>query len=535
MDKFGMALPKTAPHRLVLTLFLALAVSSCTYVKYANLQAEYSRIQNAEPGQVNLKHMIDRETFFVYGRSVDPTGSYTRLPMAIAAYSSKFRANERVDIMYFTGTGTHYGLNLPEGRYDLLVFADSDGDGIFGRSEVVGQRQIELSKSSVPDKVLGQSDIRLTLPFTIGWVAPIDVPSGGGPKESLFYPSGTIRSLNDPIFDRSFSTLGMYDPASFMERAPTMFYALEEDLGHKIPVVFVHGIGGSARDFESLVGQLDRKRYKPWFFYYPSGGDLDQLAELFYRIFLSGKVVRLNGMPLIIVAHSMGGLVAREAINKYEGISGENQAHLLITMASPFGGHPAAAEGEEHGLIVLPSWRDLNPENQFIRDLYRKPIPDFVHHDLLYAYRNPDAFRVGENSDGVVSLASQLHPQAQRQSDEQFGFNSTHTEILDNDEVAAHVLARMETVKNIFPPSHLKLLALGGFDVALGKDYSPTMQYLIHAAGKYMMALTKRTIVPFYPEQERFVEVANGEQAPQNEIENAWLKFLSEYPEFKDD
>jgi pimeloyl-ACP methyl ester carboxylesterase len=259
------------------------------------------------------------------------------------------------------------------------------------------------------------------------------------------------------------------------------------------------------------------------------------LAELFYRIFLSGKVVRLNGMPLIIVAHSMGGLVAREAINKYEGISGENQAHLLITMASPFGGHPAAAEGEEHGLIVLPSWRDLNPENQFIRDLYRKPIPDFVHHDLLYAYRNPDAFRVGENSDGVVSLASQLHPQAQRQSDEQFGFNSTHTEILDNDEVAAHVLARMETVKNIFPPSHLKLLALGGFDVALGKDYSPTMQYLIHAAGKYMMALTKRTIVPFYPEQERFVEVANGEQAPQNEIENAWLKFLSEYPEFKDD
>jgi hypothetical protein len=193
MDKFGMALPKTAPHRLVLTLFLALAVSSCTYVKYANLQAEYSRIQNAEPGQVNLKHMIDRETFFVYGRSVDPTGSYTRLPMAIAAYSSKFRANERVDIMYFTGTGTHYGLNLPEGRYDLLVFADSDGDGIFGRSEVVGQRQIELSKSSVPDKVLGQSDIRLTLPFTIGWVAPIDVPSGGGPKESTPHPSWNER------------------------------------------------------------------------------------------------------------------------------------------------------------------------------------------------------------------------------------------------------------------------------------------------------------------------------------------------------
>ena len=455
--------------------------------------------------------------------------------MAIAAFSSKFRANERVDTMYFTGTGTHYGLNLPAGAYDLLVFVDYDGDGAFSQSEVVGKRQIELSKPSVPDKVLGQVDIRLTAPFTVGWVVPINVPDGRGPSESLFYPSGTIRNLNDPIFDSSFSTLGMYDPASFMERAPTMFYALEEDLGYKIPVVFVHGIGGSAREFENLVGQLDRNRYKPWFFYYPSGGDLDQLAELFYRIFLSGKVVHLGGMPTIIVAHSMGGLVVREAINKYEGKSGENQVHLLITMASPFGGHPAAAAGEEHGLIVLPSWLDLNPENPFIGNLYRNPLPDFVHHDLLYAYRNPDTIRMGENSDGVVPLSSQLHLQAQRQSDAQFGFNSTHTEILENEEVVAHILARIKTVENIFPRSHLNLLDLGGYDVALGEGYSPTMQYLIHAVGKYLMGLTNGTVIPFYPEQERFVEVANGEQAPHNEIEKGWLKFISEHPEFKDD
>ena len=87
--------------------------------------------------------------------------------------------------------------------------------------------------------------------------------------------------LDDPIFDSSFSTLGMYDPASFLEQAPTAFYALEEDLGYKIPVVFVHGIAGSAREFENFVEHLDRVRYKPWFFHYPAGGDLDQLAELF--------------------------------------------------------------------------------------------------------------------------------------------------------------------------------------------------------------------------------------------------------------
>jgi len=337
-----MVLP-TAPIRLALTVSLAFCLCSCTYLKYASVQAEYARIQNAEPGQLNVKHMIDRETYFVHGRSIDATGSYARYPKAIAAFSSKYQANERVDTMYFEATGSHFGMNLPEGSHDLLIFADIDGNGVFGPSEVVGERVIVLDSSLVPEKVLGQVDVQLTGPITINWDVSIDVPDTSGRAESLVYPSGTIRTLDDPIFDSSFSTIGMYDPASFSEQAPTSFYALEEDLGHKIPVVFVHGIGGSAREFETFVGQLDRSRYKPWFYHYPSGGDLDQLAELFYQIFLSGKVANLHSMPMIIVAHSMGGLVVREAINKYEGRSGENQVHLLVTMASPFGGHSAAA------------------------------------------------------------------------------------------------------------------------------------------------------------------------------------------------
>ena len=529
-----MVLP-TAPIRLALTVSLVFCLCSCTYLKYASVQAEYARIQNAEPGQLNVKHMIDRETYFVHGRSIDATGSYSRLPKAIAAFSSKYKANERVDTMYFEAAGSHFGMNLPEGRHDLLIFADIDGNGVFGSSEVVGKRSIELNNSSLPEKVLGQVDVQLTEPVTIDWDVSIDVPDTRGRSESLYYPSGTIRNLDDPIFDSGFSTLGMYDPASFLEQAPTMFFALEEDIAYKIPVVFVHGIAGSARDFEMFVGQLDRSRYKPWFFHYPSGGDLDQLAELFYQIFLSGKVYTSSGMPMIVVAHSMGGLVVREAINKYEGRPGENQVHLFVTMASPFGGHSAAATGEEHGLIVLPSWRDLNPENSFIGNLYRKPLPDFVHHELIYAYQNSGAIKIGENSDGVVALTSQLHPQAQRQASGQFGFDNTHTSILESEEVATHIWARMETVKNLFPPSQLHLLQQGGYEVALGEAYSPIAQYVIHTYGKYLMALTIGTISPDHPEQKRFIAVVNGEKTPRDDAEEGWLRFLSEYPEFKDD
>jgi len=516
----------------MLTLCLAFFLWSCTYLKYASVQAEYARIQNAEPGQLNVKHMIDRESYFVHGRSIDSKRSYADIPKAIAAFSSKYQPNERVDTMYFQVAGSHFGMNLPEGRYDLLVFADIDGDGAFERSEVVGKRAIELNDAFVPDKVLGQVDVQLTEPITIDWDVAIDVPDSRGRFESIFFPSGAIRTLDDPIFDSGFSTLGMYDPASFLEQAPTSFYALEEELAYKIPVVFVHGIGGSAREFATFVGQLDRSRYKPWFYHYPSGGDLDQLAELFYQVFLSGKVYQSSDMPMIIVAHSMGGLVVREAINKYEGKRRENQVHLLVTLASPFGGHSAAAAGEKHGLIVLPSWRDLNPENPFIGNLYRKPLPDFVHHELIYAYQNPGAIKIGENSDGVVALTSQLHPQAQRQASGQFGFDNTHTDILDSEEVAAHILARMEKVKNAWPPPQLHLLHQGGYDVTLGEAYSPIAQHSIRYYGKYLMALTKGTLTTFHPEEERFIAVVKGEETPRDDAEKGWLKFLSEYPEF---
>lgn len=522
-----------APARLLITLCLAFSLCSCTYLKYAQVQAEYARIQNAEPAQLNVKHMIDRETYSVHGRSVDDAGNYAGIPKAVVAFSSKYRINERVDTMFFQVAGSHFGLNLPDGRHELLIFADIDGDGVFESAEVVAKKTIELDRIRLPERVLGQVDLQLTEPITVDWQVSIDVPDFSNRQESLFFPSGTIRKLDDPIFDSSFSTLGMYDPAAFLEQGPTMFYALEEDSVHKIPVVFVHGIAGSAREFVSLVGKLDRKRYKPWFFHYPSGGDLDQLAELFYQIFLSGKVARLNGMPMIIVAHSMGGLVVREAINRYQGKSDENQVGLLVTIASPFGGHAAAATGEKHGLIVLPSWRDLNPESSFVENLFRHPLPDFLHHELIYAFRNPDAFKLGENSDGVVALTSQLHPSAQRQADGQFGFDNTHTNILESDAAATHILSQMALVKNRYPPSPLRLLQQGGYVVELGDAYSPKLQFLIHTMGKYLVELSNGTLTPIDAEQERFIAVVDGKQAPRGELENGWLRFIEEYPEFK--
>ena len=47
--------------------------------------------------------------------------------MSLGSIDSNYQANERVDTIYFEVTESYYGLNLPEGQYDLLVFANIDG------------------------------------------------------------------------------------------------------------------------------------------------------------------------------------------------------------------------------------------------------------------------------------------------------------------------------------------------------------------------------------------------------------------------
>jgi pimeloyl-ACP methyl ester carboxylesterase len=515
-------------------LALCFLLSSCTYLKYTSVQASYSQIQDADPSQTNLKHMLDSETFLVIGKTLDESDSYVGMSLAIAAYSDKYKSNERVDTMFSRGnTGIHFGLNLPEGVYDILVYADINKDDVFEQTEIVGERKLVLSNTLYPELIVSQLDILLTTKKRSTQTANISLPAGFEGEPSLFYPSGTIRRLDDPLFDKNMSTLGMYDPASFLEHAPTMFYALEEDEVHKIPVVFVHGIGDSARSFAPIINSLDRDRYRPWFFYYASGGDLDQLAEFFYNLFLSGEVIPLGEMPLVVVAHSMGGIIVREAINKYKGRDSENRIELLVTIASPLGGHPAAANGEKSGLIVLPAWRDLNPDNRFIQRLYRKPLPEFVGHQLFYAYKNTDRLKLGENSDGVVPLSSQLHPEAQRQANHTFGFDSGHVEILANQQMIARLLDLMTGVNSSFSKESMAALVDGGFEVQLSDNYKPTTKHLVRYAGKYLVLLVHDRIKPMH-QQQHFILAAKGKVPATTELEREFILFMKEYPDLVD-
>jgi pimeloyl-ACP methyl ester carboxylesterase len=447
----------------------------------------------------------------------------------MAAFSNRFQQHELVDVMHQLSSNTHYGLNLPPGTYDLVVFADINQNDFFENSEAVGQRRLELKQVDSQSKVESKIDIMIGANNTLSW--PVEIPARNATEleQSLYYPAGTLRQLEDPLFDKDMSTLGMYHPAAFLEKASTMFYALEEDIGYKIPVIFVHGINGSARDFKNIVDKLDRTYYKPWFFHYPSGADLDQMAQFFHNVFLSGKVIPVDEkIPIIVVAHSMGGLIVREALNLLD--SSQKMALNFISMATPFGGHPAAAAGEDKGLISIPSWRDLNPSNKFITNLYRRTLPPFVSHQLMYAYGNPKKLKIGENSDGVVPLSSQLHETAQKQTIKQTGFNVSHVEILQAPEAIDQLIHTIEQVHIEYPKEHLQFLLQGGFSVSLGNSYSKVQRYIIRTYGKYIRALVQQNIKPANHYQEDLLEVVKNKRVPKTDSDIAWSNFVKDYP-----
>src|SRR5690606_5006907 len=140
-------------------------------------------------------------------------------------------------------------------------------DGLLQGAEIVAGGALRLDAERFPERVAADIGLRPEA-FAIDAGLRIQIPELPAieppPAESLYYPKGTIRSLDDPIFSDHMASLGMYRPAAFMEVAPLMFYALEEDAGYKTPVIFVHGIGGSAANFAPIVDRMDRQRYAPW-------------------------------------------------------------------------------------------------------------------------------------------------------------------------------------------------------------------------------------------------------------------------------
>jgi Alpha/beta hydrolase of unknown function (DUF915) len=239
---------------------------------------------------------------------------------------------------------------------------------------------------------------------------------------------GTLVTWSDPRFAPQVGQAGMWTPLeTYKEYGAGMFFFEPYDPA-RLPVVFVHGISGTAYDFKTVIDKLDRTRFQPWVFQYPSGFRLALISDFLVRTL--DELQALHKFDrYAIVAHSMGGLVSRAAVNKIVKRDDTPPIILYVTISTPWEGHEAAKAGAQYSPVVLPVWLDMVPGSPYLSHLFEKQLPATVPYYLIYGYEG------GSGTDGTVSLRSVLKIEAQDQSVRTTGFPYNHTGILQSGEV----------------------------------------------------------------------------------------------------
>jgi pimeloyl-ACP methyl ester carboxylesterase len=244
---------------------------------------------------------------------------------------------------------------------------------------------------------------------------------------------GEVSNLSDPRFDPAIAEDGLWRPFDFLFRGHPGIYFLGAYDSTKTPVLFVHGINGTPQNFKTLIERLDRNRFQPWVYYYPSGAALPQVANHLTQTMRKIQV-QYGFKSFVVVAHSMGGLVSRGFLQRYGEGGGGASVPLFVSISTPWDGHGAAAWSKSAPIAMARVFTDMAPGSEYLKSMYGRD-PGVPHH-LLFSYRHSG---MGEASDGVVTVASQLRPAAQQGAVRVEGFNETHMGVLEAKEVSARV------------------------------------------------------------------------------------------------
>jgi pimeloyl-ACP methyl ester carboxylesterase len=238
---------------------------------------------------------------------------------------------------------------------------------------------------------------------------------------------GEIARLTDARFDDKTAESALWRPFDFVVSSYAGIYFLEPYDKDKVPVLFVHGINGSPANFSYLIERLDRSRFQPWVYYYPTGVSLERAAAHLDQT-MAKLEARYRLGRYAVVAHSMGGLVSLRFLQRQTATVEAGRVPLFITISTPWQGHRGAELGVRTAPVVVRVWEDMAPKSEFLRNLFSRPLPRGTTHQLIFTY-----------NDETVTLQSQLRPEAQAEARKLYGFGETHMGVLRNADVSALV------------------------------------------------------------------------------------------------
>lgn len=372
----------------------------------------------------------------------DPAGDK---PICVALYTDvpgqTKKALSAYQVIY---GGAPFHFLRPAGRYWLIAFEDANEDGTFQNTERVGWHgEPTLVELAAGADVQGL-ELVLRSPERARRELP-DLYAPAAPRVPLKIEGrhlGLVESLDAPRFDPAEGLLGMWGPVDFLQKHGAGVFFLEPYDPERIPVLFVHGMGGTPRNFKYLIERLDRSRFQAWVAHYPTGLRLPLLSSRLAD-FIAELQSRHDVPRLIVVAHSMGGLVARGALLRLKN-QGQTFVPLFVSISSPWQGHPGAEAGVEHSPVIMPTWYDMAPGSAFLKALAADPLPADMEYDLFFSYRGGSAAFADGNTDGTLPLASMLDLDMLDRAARTYGFDETHAGILDSPAVAERLNVLLE-------------------------------------------------------------------------------------------
>jgi pimeloyl-ACP methyl ester carboxylesterase len=380
-----------------------------------------------------IKLKEDADAFYastvLVGRVDNAAG--TNSPLIVAAYTGK---SGRIEIAHHTllHEAGGYELIVPKGEYALFAFADLNDNRIYDAGEPAGAYAGATIVADGTGVVAGLDFVIDQIPLRKPAIAPGTAFSARHSTQA-----GALADLDLPIFAAANGSRGYWAPMEFFKEAGGNIYFLEPYDPSKIPILFVHGAAGSPQDWRYLFDHIDRSRYQPWFFYYPSGSALDSMAYLLYWKLLNLQL-RYRFDRLYLTAHSMGGLVVRTFLLNHGAQF--PQATLFVSLSTPWAGEATAELGVKHSPAVVPSWNDMQPQGRFLQALFARKLPPTVDYYLLFGHKGGYSL-LRPNNDGTVTLASQLRNPAQAEAKMVYGFDEDHVSILSSPQVVAQYLA----------------------------------------------------------------------------------------------
>jgi pimeloyl-ACP methyl ester carboxylesterase len=412
------------------------AASGCSYLEWRRARAAAREQLRRNPADLALaRDYAPQDCFGLVGRVRVPPKTNALL----AAAFSRGHTTDLVGWATVDRTRGYYAIMLPSGTYDLLFFADGNGDGLYLTDEVVGRTPADApiqvdGKTAVDGVAVLAPDVPIDLEKRSAAPTTVNVKVNDQPS--------VIQSVDDPLFSPELGKVGVYRPSRFLARTQRWLFSVGVPDYTRTQVVLVHGIDGTPRDFRRVVAALDSNHYSVWLFYYPSGLSLDQLGSALAHAVR--KLVDGSGAPsvrLAIVAHSMGGLVGRRAVNQLCKDGRPPYLRMYASFDTPYGGVEAAAGAVRRGTELIPSWVDVAAGSPFLTRLHGTPLPDDLPFYLFFGWGDRSGSGPPPAGDGTITLASQLDSRAQAAATAMSGFGATHVGVL-SDAKALEALTR---------------------------------------------------------------------------------------------